>query len=595
MIDVFDRIGALLIFLVSKLHVAMVFAMSSALYLAMAWSSPETVTRPASDLLERLLAVDKVLSANGYPAMSPFWRRTLRDFLRGNWTWLIGRIGRRGGKGLVSCKLAVTFALFFPLDLPPGEHAFVQFLSVDRDEASNRLRMIDAMLRILGEPFVSREGEIELVNRPVTFRVTTASLRAVVGRTSILVIGDEAARWRDDTSTNPAKEILASVAPSLLTTAGRGLFLSAPWSTTDEHAIRFETGTNDHQMVCYAPTWIANSSVSEAQTRALEPDPRLWAREYLGNPVEAIYSILSADEYHRLEQEVERRLRMPGAIYGMVVDPALKNDAWTATVFHREVREGSNGGTYDVIVQDAILHHLPRFLSPLKLDDEIEATVRLALEYGVKTIYSDGHYSGALEPRFQERGLRLEVLSMTPAAITARVESLQARIANGGISFLRHEAQQKEFLQGQVIHGSGGRLTFKAPERRGCHDDTISCWLGSMDIGPRLPFSEGDLVIRHDAIRWDPETRTIVGGFARYYTPFRNGVLVEREPPIATEDFEHYARTHLEHGRTTVTVERWLAARGIYIGPTVDPREALAMLDAQEAESDDGVSVRITY
>jgi hypothetical protein len=42
------------------------------------------------------------------------------------------------------------------------------------------------------------------------------------------------------------------------------------------------------QIVAIAPTWVANTSITEAQTRKLEPDERIWRREYLAEPSAAL-------------------------------------------------------------------------------------------------------------------------------------------------------------------------------------------------------------------------------------------------------------------------------------------------------------------
>jgi hypothetical protein len=38
------------------------------------------------------------------------------------------------------------------------------------------------------------------------------------------------------------------------------------------------------QIVAIAPTWVANISITEEETRKLEPDARIWRREYLAEP-----------------------------------------------------------------------------------------------------------------------------------------------------------------------------------------------------------------------------------------------------------------------------------------------------------------------
>jgi hypothetical protein len=49
----------------------------------------------------------------------------------------------------------------------------------------------------------------------------------------------------------------------------------------DAHAVAFDAGDNDYQVTAYAPTWLANPTITEEDTHRLEPDERRWRREYL--------------------------------------------------------------------------------------------------------------------------------------------------------------------------------------------------------------------------------------------------------------------------------------------------------------------------
>lgn len=534
------------------------------------------------DDFDKLLDLDALLVGKGFPALSPFWRKTLKAFLRSHKRTLVVRAGRRGGKSLVLCKLALAASLFGTWSVSPGEVGTACFISVDRDEAGSRLRTIAAMLDALGEKYVRRGDEIELRSRPAVFRVLTATSAGVVGRNVIAAFADELARWRDnDTGSNPAREVISSLTPSMLTQASARMYLaSSPWMATDYHAERFEQGDDASQMVGYAPSWIANPSLTEAMTRALEPDPRIWSREYLGIPVEAVASVCSADELTAVTGSTERHPRIPGATYVLTLDAGFKYDATAAAVWHRVLVEGPNGGTFDRIVQDAVLHMQPKLLRPVKLADACDAVAKLAFEYGIKTVYGDGHYSEAIAPALAEKGIKLVVLPMTSSVITARVQNFQARLASGGIELLRHDAQKKEILQAQLVHhtGPGSRVTLKAPERRGAHDDLLSCILLALDAetAAKLPYSDGgEIVVRYARVHWDAESRQLSGGGASYFRPV-NGKLVPREPPIGTWEFERYARASIARGQWTATIERWVTDRygAEHVRPDFDPDAA---------------------
>jgi len=66
--------------------------------------------RPAREP-ERLLAVDGLLVAKGFPALSPFWRRALCRFLDSDRRQLVVRAGRRAGKSTSVVRALVVLAI----------------------------------------------------------------------------------------------------------------------------------------------------------------------------------------------------------------------------------------------------------------------------------------------------------------------------------------------------------------------------------------------------------------------------------------------------------------------------------------------------
>jgi hypothetical protein len=244
-----------------------------------------TLTFDASAFLKRLDSLDRALVACGFHPMSPWWRAEIERFLRsGKKRWIV-RAGRRAGKSSTLARLACAWALWGPWSVPTGDVGVVAFVSINREEASARLRTIREVLRAIGVGFTERDQQIELVDRPVAFRVTTCSIDAV-GFTSIAVFGDEVSRWEDrDGTANPAKEVIGSLGPTLATQPfGFMCLCSAPWSISDFHAQEFDRGETEHQQVSFAESWVANPTLTEDSTHALEPDLRVWSREYAARP-----------------------------------------------------------------------------------------------------------------------------------------------------------------------------------------------------------------------------------------------------------------------------------------------------------------------
>lgn len=543
-------------------------------------------------LVDQFHSLDQRLAQAGFPAATPFWDDAVTAWLRSTATWFVARVGRRGGKGVTACKLATLFAKYCPLvGLPPGERAFIQFLSVDRDEAAGRLRMVEAMLDAEAVRYARRGDEIELLERPVTIRVTTASVRGTVGRTTILAIEDEVARWRDSESgANPASEVHASVGPSMASQPfARGMVLSAPFAENDFHAQLFDRGNTETQRVFYAPTWIANPTISEARTRQLEPDPRVHAREYLAQPIASITSICGREELASVTSaRVFNRPRVDGGRHGATMDPGFKVDSFVLSIWHRELRQGPNGAILDVIVQDAILHIRPTFLRKVSLDDAIRQVVEVCRAYGITSIDSDGHYSEAIGPKLAEHAIRLEVRDQTSKAITARVENLQARIHTGAIVLLDHAEQTTEILAAQLVAHAGGRLTLKAPERRGAHDDLVSAILLACDVESvaKLPPCAGEIVVEYDPLFFHHDTKSFDGGRAHYFK--RSGDrLLPAEPPYGSMAFIRWAQDLWSQGGSTESINRWIVELGLEPKPGLDP----ALLDPENHTG--GIAVRV--
>jgi len=230
--------------------------------------------------------LDRLLVQSGFPPCSPWWRGAIERFLlSGKRRWVL-RVGRRGGKSSTLSRLFVVWVLFGDWYIPPGDTAVVAIVSIDRAEASQRLTTIEAILRALQVRFERVGQEILVPELRAKFSVKTCSTTGTIGFTSIALFGDEMARWESrDTAANPAREVMASLRPSMATQPnGFEIDCSAPWGTDDYHAELFDSGTNGEQVTDLAATWQANPTLSEEDTRALEPDERLWSRAYAAIP-----------------------------------------------------------------------------------------------------------------------------------------------------------------------------------------------------------------------------------------------------------------------------------------------------------------------
>jgi len=360
----------------------------------------------AVTFLARFDALDALLVSAGFPATSPWWREQIARFfgLRRR-RWVI-RAGRRAGKSSTLARLAVAWALWGTWLVPPGDIAVVPFVSVDRDEASARLRTIGAVLRALGVPFEERGDEIELGGaRPVLFRVVTCSTRGTVGFTSVACFCDEVARWESrDTGSNPAREVVGSLAPTMATQPAAFLVLSSsPWSVDDYHAEQFDLGDTEHQTVSFAPTWTANPTVSEAQTHELEPDPKVWQREYAAEPGITTSLALDGDDIKACTGLAPKGL--PRFWFLPLDASSLRGDAFAWL-------EG-----YQTTAGELVIAEVRGFegaeLRDISMRDVVRTIAGRAHARGVQVIYGDQREDASLTAMFAEENVAFDPIPWT--------------------------------------------------------------------------------------------------------------------------------------------------------------------------------------
>lgn len=382
--------------------------------------------------LARFDAMNAALVESGFPAISDWWRQQIgRFFAAGRRRWVI-RAGRRAGKSSTLARLAVAWALWGTWSVPAGDVAVIPFVSVDRDEASARLRTIAAVLRALGVSFEERTNEIEITGaRTVLFRVTTCSTRGTVGFTSIACFCDEVARWESrDIGANPAKEVVGSLSPTMATQPSAFLVLSSsPWGTDDFHAEQFDLGDTAHQVVSFAPTWLANPTLSEQDTHALEPDPKLWQREYAGEPGSTLSLAFDVEDVRACIG------RTPLGSYQFSFLPtdmsSLRNDAcaWL---------EGYQTSTGELVIEDAHAFEGVE-LRGLKMSQVVDHIVSRAHALGVGVVYGDQREDASLISMFGERGIAYDPIAWSDVSKDSAVKALRRLMRDRELILPNHE------------------------------------------------------------------------------------------------------------------------------------------------------------
>jgi hypothetical protein len=417
-------------------------------------------------LVRRLEAMDAALGAAGFPRMSPWWRETLVRFYSSGRRQLVVRVGRRGGKSSTLCRLAVLEALFGEHVIPPGDVGVVAFISTRREEAGERLRTIRAILDALRVPYALADQTIELRDRPIAFRVFVASVAGVVGFTSIAVICDEVARWRDsDSGANPAREVLASLRPTMATQRNAKIILSSsPLGTQDAHARAIDDGDTRHQVTATAPTWIANPTITEQQTRDDEPDPRIWAREYAAIPQAGE---LSAFDLDAVARAFEARPATTKGERCLFIDASSgRKDAWTWAIAGWST--DATGEFFEVDHVDGLSGSFWRQVSG---EEVVSRLVAVAKTWGASVVHGDQREAFMLEAAFRERGLSFTSTAWTQSNKVAAVETLRRWFRDRSIAIIEHERMRRELAAFEEKITPSGSLTFAG---RGSGDDYVA-------------------------------------------------------------------------------------------------------------------------
>lgn len=461
-------------------------------------------------MVEHFEALDRLLVGKSFPPTSPWWRETIRRWLLAGRRQLVARVGRRGGKSTSLVRLGVVLALYGEHHVPPGDVGTVAIVSVNRSEANQRLRLIKAVLDALGEPYAPTDGGIELERRPLAFRVFACSIGAVSGFTAVAVIADEVAKWKSaDDGANPAKEVLGSIRPTMATMPNARIVLSSsPFGFEDEHATSFDRGETDFQCVAFAESWVANPTITEAATHELEPDERVWAREYAAIPSVTVSAAFDMDRVGAAMRPAPSPGRGTYFPASLIIDAAGGGaDAMTAA-FVNFFRPFVPLDAYEMgpNARDRFGHELLHTAEPLRdafgvprlreeyrhlsritmvvheimafdtrqvaFDDVIAHLSGLAHEVGVRRVFGDQFGAYAAEASFRHNGLRFEALPWTAPSKVEAVNHLRRMLNDETIVLPVDDELRKEFASYQERLTTSGTFSYGA--KTGRHDDRVA-------------------------------------------------------------------------------------------------------------------------
>lgn len=406
-----------------------------------------------------LSELDGQLEARGFRPMTPWWREQAEKYYACNAPVWVARVGRGGTKSTMLVKFALNEALFGKWNVPVGEMHFVPIVSENKDEASLRLLLIQSMLFALGITHKVNGATVAIDSDRIGFKVLAARIGAVSGFRAICRCADEIAKWNDE-GTDPSEEILSSLAAmSVSHPNARGFLCSSPMGQLGKHYELVEAGNSSQQFVSVAPTWIANPSISEARTRQLEPNERIWRREYAAIPQGGLLSVFDVESITRaIDNGRGLIVDSQAAEDVMVIDASRGGDAWAYCL----ARWVWAGGKERLRVTEC--EETPKAYPG---EDFTKASIdwltKKAQSAGVHVVMADQYEAGSLGVLFRERGFSFWEHPWTVTSKRNAVDRLERWLRDGTLMLPEQPKLRTQLLEyteriqrGNVAYGGVG-------------------------------------------------------------------------------------------------------------------------------------------
>ncbi len=361
-------------------------------------------------IYEALLRIDATLAASGIPPISDRWRAELRAYYLSGATVHAGRMGRGAAKSTNAAKCLVAEVLAGDWRVPNGERHWAIAISENISEASARLGQIEAYLRALGVAHERSGDQIVLTGIPLGFWVRAARIGALSGPRVVAWSVDEAAKLNVE-GHNPAAELIASLKAASITHPGaRGRVYSSPFGSVGYHYELIERGPDASTYVSVGATWEYNPSISEARTRELEPDERIWAREYLAVPGSADEALLDSGALERARRPTAANVPPPpsGVPTFASADLATRGNASTLAIVWLE--KLGDGGVPRLVV--GVTHQwIGSRAAPLALSSVFADMATICRRYRARHVLCDQWSFDASRELARQRGLTLKEMT----------------------------------------------------------------------------------------------------------------------------------------------------------------------------------------
>ena len=432
-----------------------------------------------------VMTLDAQLASHGVPPLSLWWQATLAEwYVHASALTLVVCAGRGSAKSHVLCKVALCEVLFGGFVVPPGERHSANITSRLKEEASKSIGILSHWLTLLGIEHTATDGLIELDEMPIDIRISAATVAGNSGWRAIFDGADETAKWASEgaLAVDAAETLASKRAMTATHERARHMVVSTPFVDAGPFFEMVTAGTNDHQVVATAPTWIATDNrITEAATHRLEPNERVHAREYgarFGQEFEGGYFAGLIDP---CVAAWSSQAYSPMRRYTVAIDPAFTRDLFAISVSHPV------GNRFVVDRVEVITP--PRSgegLSPTACLRRVRAVLT---EFHAVKALSDQHHAVTLTELADIERVKLEPIAWTATSKSERFEQARILMRDKRLDLPNDKGLLRE------LSGIGTKLLPSGHERiearRGYTDDRAAAMvLGVSTMATSTPSSK---------------------------------------------------------------------------------------------------------
>jgi hypothetical protein len=396
--------------------------------------------------------VDRLVRA-GHNSMTPWWRGALQPWYEHPTAKVfVGRVGRGGIKSCTSVYVGTNEILNGDWLVPPGEIHYWAQVSENKTEAAERLRLYEAVFTSLKVKYERSGDAIIIPELRRGVRVLACQVGAVSGFRCFGYSADEAAKWSDDSSVNPAREVCASLDAMTITYPGaRSLIISSPWGTEDLHYELFEKGDNEFQVTAYAPTWVANPSITFEQCVAkAKGDQRILDREYRALAGLTVDAALDHEDVPRC---FCKTLSFPdrSAPFCSIDSSKLRNDEFVVLF---------GGTSTEGVLVDCIGAWDPTELRTTKLSDICDQIAERCNERGIRTVFGDDFESLGITSELARHSIGFTPYAWSEPSKDAAFQLLRRLMRDRQLQIVEHDKLRKELLACKAHLRPNGRTSY---------------------------------------------------------------------------------------------------------------------------------------